>query len=284
MHTATRRTLMPVAAEHGGRHRRAAPFRPTVRDSGAGAGSYTITGHSAVFNQPCDFHWFKEYIAPGAFASALAVDPLEVISDWQHDPRYLLGCTMNNTLRLAEDDTGLEQWTRVAPTSYAADLRVVIERGDVQQASFQFTIADEVWEYTEADDGTEDIKVTITEIDTLYDVTVCALGAYPQTDVAIIDESNARFRNAVSDGCVSGLSMRDAERRGLVPRSRRVNSAPTRSPAPLSRAYLAKARADVKRARAGVDTAQRTAQWARDRRRAGLPINAGNAPSLMPHV
>jgi HK97 family phage prohead protease len=284
MNTATRRALMPVAAEHGGRHRRAAPFRPTVRNSGAEPGAYTIQGHAAVFDKPCDFGVFTEYIAAGALAPALAIDPLEVVSNWQHDDRWILGHTLNGTCLLTEDADGLAQWTRVAPTSYAADLRILIERGDIQQASFCFTITDETWEYIEGDDGAEQVNVTINQIGILHDVTVCALGAYPQTDVSIINEaSRDRFRNAISDGCVSGLTMRDAERRGLVPRSRRVSSAP-RSQAPLSRAYLAQAKADVKRARAGVEQTQRTAQWVRDRRRAGLPANAGNAPSLMPHV
>jgi phage head maturation protease len=47
--------------------------------------------------------------------------------------------------RLNEDARGLCMWTRVAPTSFGADARILIERGDIQQASFCFTIKRDTW-------------------------------------------------------------------------------------------------------------------------------------------
>jgi hypothetical protein len=215
--------------------------RFTHRDSGAEAGAYTITGHAAVFDQPCDFGYFTEYIAPGAFKKALAKDPLEVVSNIQHDDRWVLGVTMNDTLKLSEDGIGLAQWTRVAPTSYAADLRILLDRGDIQQASFCFTIAAEEWEYIDNGDDSEEVKVTITEVDTLYDVTVCALGAYPQTDVSIA--SRERLAEAVASGRVRGLDLHRAQRRGLLPAAK-----VTRQTRAQQRAAQADARAAVQRA------------------------------------
>jgi len=184
------------------------------RDSGAEAGAYKIVGHAAVFDKPCDFRYFTEYIAPGAFEKALQADPLEVVSNWQHDDRWILGHTLNDTLILSEDGEGLLQSTKVAPTSWGSDLRILLERGDIQQASFCFTINAETWEY--ADEGTDDeeVTVTITEIGTLYDVTVCALGAYPQTDVSIA--SRDRLDSALRQGHVPGLTLEDARERGLL--------------------------------------------------------------------
>jgi HK97 family phage prohead protease len=224
------------------RHRRFARARFSSRDSGAEAGAYTIIGHAAVFNEPCDFRYFKEYIAPGAFKKALAKDPLEVVSNWQHDDRWILGHTLSETLKLAEDDRGLEQWTRVAPTTYAADLRILIERGDIQQASFCFTIAADAWEYIELDDGTEEVKVTITEVGTLYDVTVCALGAYPQTDVQVA--ARGRFESALHDGRIRGLDLSRARKRGLIdsPAHRGVRTTAERSAVTRARAHVARAR------------------------------------------
>jgi HK97 family phage prohead protease len=184
------------------------------RDSGAEAGAYTITGHPIVFDEPCDFRFFKEYIAPGALKKALEVKPLEVVSNWQHDDRWILGHTLADTLKLSEDDRGVEQWTRVAPTSWAADLRVLITRGDIQQASFCFTIKAETWEYLNQGEPDEEIKVTITEVGTLYDVTVCALGAYPQTDVTVA--SRDRLTRALQQGRVPGLALEQARERGLL--------------------------------------------------------------------
>lgn len=196
-------------------HRAFAPLTDIeVRDSGAPDAKYYFTGHASVFDLPCDFGYFTEYIAPGAFANALAKMPLEVTSNWQHDDRWLLGHTLNKTLSLSEDDTGLVQWTRPPAVSYADDLRVLLEEEYIQQASFCFTIAAETWEYTNEGEDDEEIRVTITEIGTLYDVTVCALGAYPQTDVSLA--SRSRLDTALRQGRVPGLALEDAHERGIL--------------------------------------------------------------------
>jgi len=191
------------------------------RDSGAYAGAYTIVGHPSVFNEPCDFGYFTEYIAPGAFKKALAKKPLEVVSNIQHDDRWILGHTLNDTLKLQEDDIGLHAWTRVPPTSYASDLRLLIENGYIQQGSFAFTIASEEWVVEDEDTPDERITVTVTQVGTLYDVTVCALGAYPQTDVAIEEASRSRLDAALADGRVPRRAARRPAARAHTPNARR---------------------------------------------------------------
>ena len=71
---------------------------------------------------------------------------------------------------------------RVAPVSYAEDLRVLLERGDVDQASFCFTVKRDRWEMEMREDGTEVAHHTILEVGELYDVCVTAQGAYPATE------------------------------------------------------------------------------------------------------
>ena len=250
--------------------RRTTPTSVTVRDSGGEAGAFTIKSHAAVFDEPCDFGYFTEYIAPGSFKTALAVEPLEVASNWQHDDRWLLGHTLNKTLELEEDDIGLLQWTRVAPTSYASDLRVLIDRGDIQQASFCFRINAEEWEYVDEDTDHEEVKVTITDISVLYDVTMCALGAYSQTDVAI-EAGRGRFDRALRSGRIRGLDVARARKRGLLPgearhtsrgRAARAGTASTASR--TSQDSLAKARRDYVKA-AKVATARAGAKAAKGR-------------------
>jgi hypothetical protein len=239
--------------EHEPRVARAfATFRDLAcRDSGKGDETYTITGHAAVFNEPCDFGYFTEYIAPGAFKPALLRKPLEVVSNWQHSDRWTLGHTLNRTLTLSEDEGGLVQWTRVAPTSYAADLRVLIERGDIQQASFCFVIGAETWEYKNEGEQDEEIVVTITEIPTLYDVTVCAMGAYPQTDISVA--SRTRLDAALREGRVPGLTLGDARERGLLPGNGKDEPAAAKRLAEEDtrrKSAIARARAHVAHARA----------------------------------
>lgn len=152
-----------------------------LRDSAAGGGQFTISGHASVFNQwSLDLGGFREKIARGAFDNVLSQNP-DVWHVWDHDTRWILSRTRSKTLELSLTQRGLRIWSRVAPTSYAADLRVLMERGDIDQASFAFTVAKDEWRIIE-EDGEERIERTILEIGALYDVTTTAMGAYPQTD------------------------------------------------------------------------------------------------------
>lgn len=175
-----------------------------VRDSGAGDGSYTLRGHFAVFNRlSLDLGGFREKIDPGAFTNVLARGPA-CLCVWDHDTARVLANTDNGTLELKESPGGLEGWARVAPTSYAADLRVLLDRGDISQASFMFTIERERWE-TVVEEGKPDVVVaTIEEIGELYDVTVTGRGAYPQTDVSLAALAKRRLDDAITSGHVEG--------------------------------------------------------------------------------
>lgn len=175
-----------------------------VRDAGGGVGSYTIRGHAAVFDRlSMDLGGFREKIDPGAFTNVLDRNPA-VLADWDHDTRWILGATANGTLELRETPRGLHYWSRVAPTSYAADLRVLMERGDIAGASFMFTIERERWEIVENADGTETVTATIEEIGELYDVTVTGRGAYPQADSSLAMFRARRFEEAKTSGRIPG--------------------------------------------------------------------------------
>lgn len=164
-----------------------------VRDSKAGKGQMTVAGHAAVFNRLShDLGGFREKIAPGAFTGVLDGTP-DVHFVWDHDTSLVLARTTNKTLELREDPLGLHFWARVAPTSYAADLRVLLERKDVDQASFAFTIAEDTWHA----DEDENVTRTITRVGELFDVSVVAQGAYPQTDSSlreVLQEAIAKRR------------------------------------------------------------------------------------------
>lgn len=189
-------TLLPVTRERqpaddferrygtlGARERRQVPFSLSdLRDSGAGEGQFTVVGHAAVFEQwSLDLGFFREKIARDAFDPVLSRNP-DVWHLWDHDTRYVLSRTQNKTLELSIDPRGLRFWSRIAPTSYAADLRVLMERGDIDQASFAFTVKRDEWLIETDDEGNEEISRTILEVADLYDVTTTAMGAYPQTD------------------------------------------------------------------------------------------------------
>lgn len=215
-----------------------------VRDSGAGQGAFTIQGHAAVFNsRSLDLGFFEEEIDPHAFDNVLARDP-DVHLNWDHDMRYVLARTKNGTLELGLDEIGLTTWARVAPTSYANDLRILMERGDIDQMSFCFTVKRDRWEVETRDDGTEIAKRTILEVGELYDTCVTAQGAYPATDSEVIKSallSRARHSHSIdADEAV-------AHTHGNPSPSAQSETDP--EPARASKVKLAQAKARAKRAR-----------------------------------
>lgn len=112
-------------------------------------GKAVIEGYAAKFNVRSQEMYhprlgnFVEEIRTGAFKRT--VDQADVRSLINHDPSLLLGRSKAGTLRLAEDRTGLHYSVDVPDTSYARDLMVSMERGDISQSSFGFrTIKDDL--------------------------------------------------------------------------------------------------------------------------------------------
>ena len=166
------------------------------RQSGAGEGEMTVRGYASVFNRSSlNLGGFTETIAPGAFEKALASNP-DVHALWDHDTKLVLARTKNKTLELREDPVGLHFWAKVADTSYAKDLRLLMERGDVDQASFAFTVAKDDWQIGEGDKVTR----TILEVDQLFDVTVTAQGAYPQASSGVVKHIRSRITEEIAEG------------------------------------------------------------------------------------
>ena len=138
-------------------------------------GSTTITGHAAVFNQlSSDLGGFREIIAENAFSDVLNDDVRALVN---HDPNLLLGRTTSGTLRLEQTDEGLQYSFDVPDTTYGRDLIISMERGDITQSSFAFTIEDDSWETTE--DG--EVR-TINKVKQLYDCSCVTYPAYPDAD------------------------------------------------------------------------------------------------------
>jgi uncharacterized protein len=144
-------------------------------------GGFQIKGHASVFNRTSlDLGGFREQVMPGFFQPVLDLNP-DVHAVWDHDTRWVLGRTVNDTLELREDDVGLFNWMQVAPTSYASDLRILMQRGDIDQESFAFEVGEDEWFQDEAGN----VMRHLVQASALYDVTITAKGAYPQTDATV---------------------------------------------------------------------------------------------------
>jgi uncharacterized protein len=141
-----------------------------------------VEGYAAVFNQRSEnLGWFREEIMPGAFANALAEDQ-DVRALINHDPNLVIGRTKSGTLTLTEDEKGLRFSNDLPDTQVARDLQVSMDRGDIDQCSFGFTVRKQTW-IDEKDPATGQMASIrqINEIERLFDVSVVTYPAYPQT-------------------------------------------------------------------------------------------------------
>jgi HK97 family phage prohead protease len=149
-------------------------FSAEVRADGDGS---EIVGYAAVFDSESeDLGGFVEVIEPGAFRDVLGDD---VRALFNHDANFVLGRNRADTLALAETKRGLESRIKPPATQWADDLMVSMRRGDVDQMSFGFTVAEDVWE--KRADGI--VQRTISKFARLFDVSVVTFPAYPQTSV-----------------------------------------------------------------------------------------------------
>jgi HK97 family phage prohead protease len=178
-------TIIEPATGSGLRHALTLPLDDIEwRESGNGT-DYTLRGHAAVFNRVSDdLGGFRELLEPRAFRAALRKNP-DVRLTFNHDSNYVMARTASGTLELREDKTGLHVWARVPKVSWVSDLRVSMQRGDIDQMSFGFSVADSGDDWAVADDGTVVRTIRQDGIAELFDVSVVTYPAYPQTDAAM---------------------------------------------------------------------------------------------------
>ena len=137
-----------------------------------------IVGYASVFDS-----WseelggafpFREKVLPGAFVESIVHDDIRAL--FNHDPNYVLGRNKAGTLELAEDQKGLLVKITPPDTTWAKDLLVSIQRGDITQMSFGFIVLEDIWLESEGVDVRELIKVK------LFDVSPVTFPAYSQTE------------------------------------------------------------------------------------------------------
>lgn len=99
----------------------------------------TFSGYAAVFNSDSEWLGFTEQIRPGAFQRTLQARN-QVKMFVNHDDTMVLASTRAGTLRLNEDNRGLRVEADMPETTYARDLAVLMQRGDVDSMSFGFHV------------------------------------------------------------------------------------------------------------------------------------------------
>lgn len=165
-----------------------------------------IGGYAAVFNTETDIGgYFREKIAPGAFAGTLNADVRALID---HDTGRVIGRTTAGTLTLREDTNGLAVEIDLPDTTDGRDLATLIERGDISGMSFGFEVTKQTW------DETGDVPLRTIEAVNLFEVSVVAFPAYDDTSIAMRSlESSRKDRGLVNH---LGATRRIAERKARM--------------------------------------------------------------------
>jgi HK97 family phage prohead protease len=94
---------------------------------------------------------------------------------FDHDAGRLLGRTASKTLKLGEDSRGLHFDISLPDTTVGRDVLTLVERGDVNGASFAFTTraGGEHWQGERRE---------LRSVD-LHDISIVTLPAYPGTSI-----------------------------------------------------------------------------------------------------
>jgi len=142
-----------------------------------------LEGYAAVFDVESKLIYengkaFFEILERGAFSETINND---VYLTFNHSKDKILARTINKTLELKEDETGLFFRANLNNTTSSKDLYEMVERGDVIENSFAFTVDDKGQKWERNADG--DPVRHISRISNLFDVSVVTKAAYPQTVV-----------------------------------------------------------------------------------------------------
>jgi uncharacterized protein len=147
-----------------------------------------LYGYAARFNEESEILYdknvckvpFIEVIKPGAFSRTLREND-DIRALFSHDKSAVLGRTKAGTLKLSEDEQGLYFDNLLPDTTVARDLRVSLERGDLDGCSFfGYVMEDEI----ELRPNMPALR-TITEISLIEVTPATAFPAYTTTSVAI---------------------------------------------------------------------------------------------------
>jgi HK97 family phage prohead protease len=141
-----------------------------------------ITGVGAVYNQQYDSGWMIEIMKPGAFSRAIS-ESQDVRCLFNHDPNNLLGRTKSGTLRISDASDGLHfDCDTDSLTRIGADVRAMIDRGDLDGCSISFIVRSQTWRDETDDKGNTTYYREIEDVD-LFDVGPVTFPAYEQTSV-----------------------------------------------------------------------------------------------------
>jgi len=146
---------------------------------------FALVGYAATYNNwSKNLGGFRELIKPGAFARTVR-EKADVKALFNHAPDNILGRTKSGTLVLTDTPRGLQFRCQLDKNSqYHKDIYAAVQRGDIDECSFAFTIPTGGQSWSDGKDmetGDPIALRTLTDVD-LIDVSVVTYPAYNETD------------------------------------------------------------------------------------------------------
>lgn len=178
-----------------------------VREAGGETPGRTITGYAILFNTPSEPLWSdedseaREVIAPGAITKEL-LDGCDIKFTMYHDRQLILGRSNKGagTLEYFVDEKGVGFNLELPKSPNGDEALELVSRGDLSGCSFAFTThywdEDFVERTAKVVNGRSEITYTVKAVTGVYDFTLAADPAYPETSVEA-RELAAGLRDAV---------------------------------------------------------------------------------------
>lgn len=141
--------------------------------------SNTVEGYALNWNE-YDMGAFVERIDPNALGDLKAYD-VHALYNHNYDAVLARSKYGEGTLALEQDEAGLKFRFDLPDTPTGNEVRTLVGRGDVDQASWAFTVKKERWENVRSE---KPVRV-IEQIDAMYDISLTPRGANPTTSVAL---------------------------------------------------------------------------------------------------
>ena len=156
---------------------------PTAEDYRSNPESREVNGYAIVFNSLSEnLGGFREIIAPEAVDGV--IEKSDIVAVLNHDSsRGILGRSRNGegSLKLSVDEKGTAFRFDAPRTALGDECLEYLRRGDANQCSFAFTVAEDSWR--KLDDGM--YERTIKKFDRLFDVSILTCApAYAATSVS----------------------------------------------------------------------------------------------------
>ena len=150
-----------------------------------------IEGYALKFNTVSeDLGGFVETILPESLNNT---DFSDVRCFVDHDTSKILGRTTSKTLQISVDKTGLKIRCKLPNTTLGKDTYESIKRGDLNQMSFGFFLANDGDRVKRLDNGV--VLRELTNIKEIFEVSVVSIPAYEDTDIAVAQRSLKRAQD-----------------------------------------------------------------------------------------